>query len=148
MQQCLTFSWGKICKIIFRVQIWAKGVKIGPKTRCFCHFHKFGFLVFLEIAYNDSLQQCITSSRDKIHKKFFGAQIWAKGARTSSRAETSEKKNCGPNWDRSDLFYSNVIECPLKLACSDWDNLCNYLRDVLWQDIFKLTVSATVAEFC
>ena len=36
----------------------------------FCHFLKFGLLLFLEIAYNGSLQQCQTSSRDKIHKNF------------------------------------------------------------------------------
>ena len=38
----------------------------------FCHFLKFGSLVFLEIAYNDSVKQCVTSSRGKIHKKVFG----------------------------------------------------------------------------
>ena len=37
--------------------------------RVFCHFLKFGSLVFLEMAYIDSLQQCVTSSRGKIHKK-------------------------------------------------------------------------------
>ena len=36
-------------------------------------------IVFLEIAYNDSLQHCITSSRGKAHKKSF----------------------CGPNLGRS-----------------------------------------------
>ena len=51
--------------------------KIGPKTR-FCHFVKFGLLVFLEIAYSDSFQQCIISSRVKTHKKNWGAKIWAK----------------------------------------------------------------------
>ena len=35
----------------------------------FCHFLEFGSLIFLEIACNDSLQQCLTSSRDK-------TQIW------------------------------------------------------------------------
>ena len=44
----------------------------------FCHFLKFGSLVFLEIAYNDSLQQCMISSRGKTHEKNFGDQIWVK----------------------------------------------------------------------
>ena len=47
----------------------------GQKSRqklggFFCRFRKFG--VILEIAYNDSLQQCITSRRGKTHKKNFG----------------------------------------------------------------------------
>ena len=45
--------------------------KIEPETTLFCHFLKFGSLVFLEIAYNDSLQQCLISSRGKTHKKKF-----------------------------------------------------------------------------
>ena len=51
-------------KIIF----WPK---FGPKTSFFRHFLKFGSLVFLQIAYNDSLQQCLTNSRGKIHEKTF-----------------------------------------------------------------------------
>ena len=43
--------------------IWATWNKIEPETRFFCHFPKDGSLVFLEIAYNDSLQQCLTCSR-------------------------------------------------------------------------------------
>ena len=58
-------------------RIWAK---IGPKTRFFCHFLKFGSLVFLETAYCDSLQQCLTSSRGKIHEKnFLGLKFGPKG---------------------------------------------------------------------
>ena len=34
-----------------------------------CHFLKFGSLVSLEIAYSNSFQQCITSSRGKTHEK-------------------------------------------------------------------------------
>ena len=33
------------------------------KNWVFCHFLKFGLLVFLAIAYNDSLERCLTSSR-------------------------------------------------------------------------------------
>ena len=31
---------------------------------------------------------------------------------------------------------------------ADWDDLCHHLRDVLWEDIFKLGASAAVSEFC
>ena len=44
--------------------------KLGPKLS-FCHFLKFGSLVFLEISYNDSLEQFLTSSRGKIQEKKF-----------------------------------------------------------------------------
>ena len=45
------------------------------------HFLKLGWLVSLEIAFSDSLQPCVTSSRGKIHEKKFGAQVWVKGAK-------------------------------------------------------------------
>ena len=32
-------------------------------------------------------------------------------------------------------------------SCADWDGLFDHLRDVPWEDIFKLGVSA-VHEFC
>ena len=35
----------------------------------FCHFLKFGSLVFLEIAYDDSLEQCLTTSNCKTNEK-------------------------------------------------------------------------------
>ena len=31
---------------------------------------------------------------------------------------------------------------------ADWDGLCNHLRDVPWEDIFKLSASASATEFC
>ena len=52
-------------------QIWAKGTKIVLESSFFCHCLKFGSLVFLELAYNDSLQQCLTCRRGKIHEKKF-----------------------------------------------------------------------------
>ena len=64
------------------------------QNQSFCHFLKVASLVFLDIAQDCILGQCLTSSR----------------------AETL-KKNCGPSWGRNDLFYSNVVERPLKLAC-------------------------------
>ena len=44
----------------------------------FCYFPKFELQVFREIAYDDSLRQCLTSRRGKVHEKISGAQIWAK----------------------------------------------------------------------
>ena len=54
--------------------------KLGPKL-VFCYFIKFASLVFCEITCGDSLQQCLTCSKSKTHKKFFGAQIWIKQAK-------------------------------------------------------------------
>ena len=31
---------------------------------------------------------------------------------------------------------------------ADWDRLLDYLRDVPWEDIFKLGASAAASEFC
>ena len=31
---------------------------------------------------------------------------------------------------------------------ADWDGLCDYLRDVPWEDIFKFSASAAASEFC
>ena len=31
---------------------------------------------------------------------------------------------------------------------ADWDGLCDHLRDVPWEDIFKLGASAATNEFC
>ena len=42
-----------------------------PETRFFAIFFEFGSLVFLEIAYSDSLQQFITSSRGKTQENIF-----------------------------------------------------------------------------
>ena len=33
-------------------------------------------------------------------------------------------------------------------SCADWDGLHNHLRDVLWEDTFKLGASAAASEFC
>ena len=58
-------------------QKWAK---IGPETRFFGIFSYFGSLFFLKItACNNAYHQVEV----KPTKKFFGAQIWAKGAKIS-----------------------------------------------------------------
>ena len=33
-------------------------------------------------------------------------------------------------------------------SCTDWDDLRDHLRDVPWEDIFKLSASAAASEFC
>ena len=33
-------------------------------------------------------------------------------------------------------------------SCANWDGLCDHLRDIPWEDIFKLNASAAVSEFC
>ena len=53
-------------------QIWTKRTKRGPETMF------FDSLVFLEIAYKDSLEQSLTTNRGKTSQKNLGAQIWAK----------------------------------------------------------------------
>ena len=36
----------------------------------------------------------------------------------------------------------------LSLSRLDWDGLCDHLRDVPWEDIFKLGASGAASEFC
>ena len=31
---------------------------------------------------------------------------------------------------------------------ADWDGLCDHLRDVPWEDIFKLSACTAASEFC
>ena len=45
------------------------------QNEVFGYLHEFGSYVFLEIAYDDSLRQCLTSSRGKIHEKKIGPDI-------------------------------------------------------------------------
>ena len=33
-------------------------------------------------------------------------------------------------------------------SCADWDHLCDHLRDVPWENIFKPSTSAAASEFC
>ena len=33
-------------------------------------------------------------------------------------------------------------------SCADWDGLFDHLRDLPWEDIFKLSASAAASEFC
>ena len=70
MQQCLQLgeTLGKTKKNS-KAQIRAKRAKIRPKTTFFCHFFKFGSLVFLKITWDGSLEQCLTSRGKTKEKK-------------------------------------------------------------------------------
>ena len=48
------------------------------------------------------------------------------------------------NSKRDALFYCIAYD----YSCADRDSLHDHLRDVAWEDIFKLCVSATASEFC
>ena len=46
-------------------------------------------------------------------------------------------------------FHHIHINCIAYVySCADWDCLCDHLRDVPWEDIFKLGASAAASEFC
>ena len=33
-------------------------------------------------------------------------------------------------------------------SCANWDGLCDHLRGIPWEHIFKLSASAAASEFC
>ena len=47
------------------------------------------------------------------------------------------------NSQRDAPFYHKAYD----YSCADWNDLCDYFRDVPWEDIFKLSASAA-SEFC
>ena len=81
---------------------------LGPKLR-FLPFSQGNVIIFLDFAQDCSLRQCLTSSR----------------------TETSKKNFFGLNWVRNDLFYSNVVEHPHKLACFCNNNMIYFLSSRL-----------------
>ena len=56
-------------------------MNLGPmglnqtQNEVFLHSLDFGSLVFLEIAYNDNLQQCLAFSKGKTHEKILGPKF-------------------------------------------------------------------------
>ena len=78
LKQYLTSSRGET----YEKSFWGQNLRQTSQNRAqnyvFCHFFKFDSLVFLEVAYSDSLQQCLTSARGKTHEKCLGTQFWAK----------------------------------------------------------------------
>ena len=64
---------------------WGRRDQNQTRNQGFCYFLQFGLLVFLEIAYIDSLQQCMSSFSGKTRRKILGIQIWVKQAKIGSK---------------------------------------------------------------
>ena len=72
LQQCITSSIGKAHeKNLWEPNLGQNGPKPGPKL-VFLPFSQVSFISFLLIAYDDSLEHCLTTSRDKTHQKNLG----------------------------------------------------------------------------
>ena len=56
----------------------------------------------------------------------------------------SVSTNFPSNSQQDTLFHCIAYD----YSCADWDGLHDYLRDVPWEDIFKLGASAAANEFC
>ena len=50
-----------------------------------------------------------------------------------------------PSNSQGDALFNNIA---YDYSCADWDDLRDLLRDVPWEDIFKLSASAGVGESC
>ena len=105
-------------------QIWAKWFRIRSNTSFFLLFSQvwmlssqvkfssfaiFSSLVFLKIAYKDTLQQFLTSSRGKIPEKIF------EGTNLGQRGQNwSQNYNLGQNcWNKiENLFFSEKTPLP------------------------------------
>ena len=68
-------AWDNV-QLLVEVKL-AKKIQMGQnqaQNQVFCYFFKFGSLVFLEIAQDDSLEHDLTTSRGKTHEKNWGFQ--------------------------------------------------------------------------
>ena len=50
-----------------------------------------------------------------------------------------------PSYSQLDAPFHSIA---YDYSSTDWDGLCDHLRDVPWEDIFKLSPSAAATEFC
>ena len=50
-----------------------------------------------------------------------------------------------PSYSQQDAPFHYIA---YDYSCADWDGLCDHLRDVPWEDIFKFSASAAASEFC
>ena len=50
-----------------------------------------------------------------------------------------------PTHSKGDALLHDIA---YNYSYGDWDGLCDHLRDVSWEDIFKLSASAAAKEFC
>ena len=62
----------------------------------------------------------------------------------SDHVVVSVSINFPSNYQRDTLFHR--IACDY--SCADWDGLRDHLRDIPWDDVFKLGASASASEFC
>ena len=60
------------------------------QNKVFRHFLEFGSLVFLEIVYSDSLQQCLTSTRGETYEKRFATQIGPNESKSDQTSQASQ----------------------------------------------------------
>ena len=88
-------SRGKTDEKTFRAQNWAR-------NEGFCHFLTFASVLFLDIVQECGVGQFLTSSRDRTSKSTICGLT---------------QDLIGQNQGRNDIFYSNIVECPVKLAC-------------------------------
>ena len=50
-----------------------------------------------------------------------------------------------PSYAQQDALFHRIA---YDYSCANWDSLCDHLRDVPWEDIFKLSASDAASEFC
>ena len=50
-----------------------------------------------------------------------------------------------PSYSKLDVMFQCIA---YDYSRADWDGLCDHLRDVPWEDIFKLSASTAASEFC
>ena len=50
-----------------------------------------------------------------------------------------------PSYSQRDVLFHCIA---YDHSRADWDSLHDHLRDVPWEDIFKLSASAAASEFC
>ena len=50
-----------------------------------------------------------------------------------------------PSNSQQDALFHGIA---YDFSHADWDSLCEHLRHVSWEDIFKLSASAAASEFC
>ena len=62
----------------------------------------------------------------------------------SDQVVVSLSSNFSSNSQQDTSFHCIAYD----FSCADWDGLCDHLRDVPWEDIFKLGASAAASEFC
>ena len=86
---------------------------------------------------------CINMCINKILKCICSTMVFPP-LRDSDHVVVSVSIDFPSNSQWNSLFHCIAHDC----SCADWDSLHNHLRDVPWEDIFKLSASAVASEFC